>query len=53
MGKAATVDAVLSKALRVLGHAEFFKPVRYLPALQRVPLRICGVLGQRYPNEWL
>src|SRR6516164_869794 len=30
IGKDLKIDAVLSKALRVLGHAEFFEPIRNL-----------------------
>ena len=31
------IDAVLGKALRVLGHAELFEPVRNLPASRPLP----------------
>ena len=38
VGERLNFDPVLGKALRILGHAEFFEPIRNL--LHRRPLRI-------------
>ena len=53
MAESRDINAVLSKALRVLGHAELFEPVRNLLHCGAPSATVVTASAPRYPTDAL